>query len=288
MSRRRPRKGREPAERPWRAVGLALVLVAVVVAVFVLIRQASTPAAPSHVSSAQTSDVIGTLEAIPAADLESVGVGSAAVTIEAISAPPLTGPTGKPEVLCGGRVLPILRRPTLVDDRRPVEVWGLSGLRAVTSSATDVYPNTPTFTFHQASYTSPHVDFVPVEHFGRTPEGSGYNVLTPLTTEQQSLLDMYDAAPYTSSPGSIPFVFFAGKFVLIGGTYQPDVLQGRSLTQVGQALGNPSTTEARAILGSANEITAAICAATGQQPASVCQAPGVLSLERRISARTAS
>jgi hypothetical protein len=98
----------------------------------------------------------------------------------------------------------------------------------------------------------------------------------------------YDASPYTSSPGSIPFVYFAGKFLLIGGTYQPDVLQGKSWNQIAQALADPSSPRAQAILGSGNQITAAFCGATGQQPTSVCDAPAVQSLERRISGRTRS
>jgi len=56
-------------------------------------------------------------------------------------------------------------------------------------------------------------------------------------------------------------------------------------SQIAVALADPSTPQARAILGTANALTAAICSATGDTPAEVCGLPAVKSLEATLAAQ---
>ena len=78
------------------------------------------------------------------------------------------------------------------------------------SSSIDVYPNTATFSFHGASYSSPYVAFQGRETQSNVPQNGGYAPLDTLTPEQEALIGKYDAPPYVSAAnaGSIPFIDF--------------------------------------------------------------------------------
>jgi hypothetical protein len=121
------------------------------------------------------------------------------------------------------------------------------------------------------------VDFVPVEIESNKPAaGGGYEPLDQLTPAQQALASKYDQG------GSIPFVDFANHAAFSGSLYQPDVIQGMTWQQIASALENPSSAQARAILGAANLTTAGICRASSQQPAAVCSSPAIQALEARL------
>ena len=53
------------------------------------------------------------------------------------------------------------------------------------------------------------------------------------------------------------------------------MLQGKSRAEIAAALADPDDPIAKAVNGSANILTAAICEATEGQPAAVCTSPGV-------------
>ena len=146
-----------------------------------------------------------------------------------------------------------------------------SGLKTTTSSSSDVYPNTPTFTFHGATYTSQYIDFVSVETTDRDR-----NPLESPTAAQQALVNQYDTS------GSIPFVDFGNRYAFSGAMYLPDVLSGMSWQAVADALLQPDSNQAKAILGSANLITAAVCRLTSDQPASVCSSATIQALEKSL------
>ena len=57
----------------------------------------------------------------------------------------------------------------------------------------------------------------------------------------------------------------------------------RSWQAIADSLGNPSTEQARAILGTANVLTAAICSATGDTPGDVCGQPAVRALQGTLA-----
>jgi hypothetical protein len=160
-----------------------------------------------------------------------------------------------------------------------------SGLSTIHSSTTDTPANIPTWTFHGSSYTSKYLTFTPVEMQTNVvdPSTGQYPVLEKPTAAQQALLTKYDAPPYVASAdaGAIPFIYFGGKYLSVGATYDPTVLNGKSWDQIASALSDPNSAIAKAIGGSANHITAAICKMTGNQPASACTAT-IQSLEKSL------
>ena len=167
-----------------------------------------------------------------------------------------------------------------------------SQLYQTSSSSSDSYPNTPTFSFYsklysQPLYTSQYVDFVPVEETGNVQDSSGnYPVLQTPTTDQQKLFSTYDAPPYTdtSSAGSIPFVDIANKYIAIGlpSGFSPQDLANMQWSDIATSLADTSSTVSQHILGTANFLTAGICMATGQQPSSVCSTDAIQTIEKSL------
>jgi hypothetical protein len=62
---------------------------------------------------------------------------------------------------------------------------------------------------------------------------------------------------------------------------QPLALQGLDASQIAAQLTNPSSAVAQAEDGSANYLTAGICAMTGNTPSDVCSAPYVKTAEKK-------
>jgi hypothetical protein len=75
---------------------------------------------------------------------------------------------------------------------------------------------------------------------------------------------------------------FGGKWMISGASYNYQVLQGQSWSQIAAALHDPSSTIAQGADGTANYFTAAICNLTNNQPSSVCSSTAVKSLEGKI------
>jgi hypothetical protein len=141
-----------------------------------------------------------------------------------------------------------------------------SRLSATHSSTTDVFPDTKTFSFYGSTYSSSTLNFTSVELQTNQVSGNAYATLQTPTTAEDDILSRYDAAPYTSQPGSIPFLDIANKYLSIGSGYSPQLLQGLSLQQIAAQLNNKNSPVATAIDGEANRIAAAITAATGVVP----------------------
>jgi hypothetical protein len=159
------------------------------------------------------------------------------------------------------------------------------GLSTTHSSSSDQFPNTPTWTFYKSTYTSKYLTFAGVEETTNklASDGQSYTPLQTPTSAQEALLTKYDAPPYvsSSSKGAIPFVDIGNKYMISGASYSPQLLQGKTWSQIGTALKDPTSPIAKAIDGTANYITAAICKVTGNQPASACT-PAVKQLETKL------
>jgi hypothetical protein len=266
------RRKRPAKSNPWPIIGVIVLAVAVVVGIFFFLsNQQSTQ------TSAGAATALKTLTSIDNSTLASVGPGSANSSLHTVSgAAMLKGPDGKPQVFyVGGEYCPFCA----------AQRWGVinalsrfgtfNGLQPITSSEDSV----PTFTFHGATYTSQYIDFV-----GR--ETSGQSQTTPLdtlTAEQQQLFNKYDASPYTTNPGAIPFIDIANQHVSAGAYYDPTVLVGHSYQDIATQLKDPNSDIAKGALGTANYLTAAICLATNNQPANVCTANPIPSLETSLS-----
>ena len=269
-----PRPMRKPVSRTpaWVTPVAAVVAVALVVAGFLLVRWYTTPAATPPLAPDATQLVVNSLTSLPAAELDSVGQGSANNLIKPVSGTALTGPTGKPLVFYFGAEY----CPYCGAERWPIIValsrfGSFSGLKTTSSSSSDIYPNTPTFTFHGSGYTSQYIDFQAVETSDRNQ-----NALETPTTAQEALVNRYDTT------GSIPFVDFGNRYAFAGAMYLPDVLAGMSWQAVADALAQPDSQQAKAVLGSANLVTAAVCRLTADQPSTVCSSAAIQALEKKL------
>ena len=273
----RPKRSTSSRRYPLFAIGAVVVVVMAMVGLSVY-NHAKTPATPG---SSGTASVISAVTAVPASALDSVGAGTGITPPSAIAAgaPPVTI-DGKPQILYIGAEY----CPFCAAERWPMVIalsrFGtFSGLGLSTSSATDVFPSTPTVTFHGSSYTSDVIAFDGVETNTNQLAASGlsYEPLDTLTAQQQRLMQTFDAPPYTSHAGVIPFSLIGNRYVVIGSSYPPDVLQGKTWEEIATALSDPSSPIAKQVLAAANVLTAAICDVTGGQPTNVCTAPGVTS-----------
>ena len=210
-----------------------------------------------------------------------VGNGGLPSTFVPLSgATPLLGAGGKPQVLYVGADF----CPYCAAQRWSMVValsrFGSFGhLFLTTSSSTDKFPDTATFSFHGSTYTSQYLDFVGLETSDRTGQP-----LDSLTTEQKALFDKYAAPPYVpaAAKGGIPWLDVAGRSAMISSGYTPQVLAGLNWAQIAEKLGNADEQVTKGIVGNANNITAAICKATGMQPAAVCGVAPIAGLAARM------
>lgn len=256
-----------------RSTWIALVAIVLVVALFALIaRNRQAEQAPTSVAQ----NVAQQVTHIPASVYGQVGDGGLQMTLKATQGNPaiLTDSSGKPQVLyVGAEYCPYCA----------AERWSLvaalsrfgtfSGLELIKSGEGSI----PTFTFVKTSYSSPYVSFASVE----TEDGSG-NRLQQLSAEQQQIMAKYNAPPYTDTTGAIPFLDVANQYIRTGSGYQPDVIQSGTWQSIADALSVPGSPEAKAIVGNANILTAAICQTTNNQPANVCTAAPIPALQQQL------
>jgi len=283
----------EKRKRILLASGSVVVVLAVVL-VFVIVKLNTGKPSPSPsaqglsngpTGSALTA-VVDKVTSVPASALNAVGNGSGSVTSipKSVSGSTLTE-NGKPEMFyMGAEYCPYCaaeRWAMIVALSRFGTFKGLATVHsAVQNGAGEAEPDpdTPTWTFVHATYSSPYLSFTPVEIQTNIPDTSTgtYTTLQTPTKAQQAIVDKYDG-----STGPIPFVDFGNHYIISGVSYDPGVLDGLSWSTIATDLSNPNSSVAKAVLGTANYITAAICKMTGNQPASACTST-VRALESQI------
>ncbi len=285
----RGRKQASPAVSPIVWVAVALLVVAAAVGIFFYLSNQSSGSSSSLAINGRKpapAQVVNQVTNVSPSVLQTVDIGKVQVTPIPLSGqPPLTGSTGKPEFFYfGAEYCPYCaaqRWSMLVAASR---FGTFKNLSITTSSATDAYPSTPTFSFYGSSYSSSYIDFVSVENTTNQPDGSGgYVTLETPNAQEQQLVTKYDTQPYTSQQGAIPFVDIANKYLMIGPGYSPQVLESKNWQQIASALSDPNSQIAQGIIGTANYLTAAICQSTNQQPASVCQAAPIPAIETALN-----
>ncbi len=164
-----------------------------------------------------------------------------------------------------------------------------TGLTYGASSPVDVYPSTPTFSFYGSTYASQYVDFQSVELESDVQRPNGrYQPLQQPTVEQEALIDKYDKPPYVppSGAGGIPFVLIGGRYMWSGSPFSPGLLARQTQADIAASLPAGTGDAAHAILINGNQITAAICAVDGNQPAAVCTAPVVQAAIKALPTKT--
>ncbi|HEY1347998.1 MAG TPA: DUF929 family protein [Ktedonobacteraceae bacterium] len=151
--------------------------------------------------------------------------------------------------------------------------------------------NISTFSFDQSVYISQFLDFVPVEVLGNTlaADGQHFVPLQPLSAGQQQLFLTYSGPPYFQTAGNYPFLDLGNRYLIQASGFDPGLLQGLwrqfplSWQQIARALKETASPITRAIIGSANYLTAALCTLTHQMPATTCQVPAIQQIERVIA-----
>lgn len=265
---------------PW-GLGLAAASIVAVVAALVLAgRATSSPSSAASAERPAPASIVAAVTGVSDPVAAAVGDGGVAEPLRPLppSTPVLRGPDGKPEVLyVGADYCPFCA----------AERWSLivalgrfgrfTGLHLTTSASDDVFPDTPTFSFHGSTYSSPYLDFVAVE-----TETRDRQPLESLTPQQQQLFDSYDVPPYAATAGGIPFVDLGNQLVASSSGFSPGLLQGLSWEDVVSRLARADTPQTRAIVGNANWITAALCRLTDARPATVCSAPWLTALQQRL------
>src|SRR6266699_4423870 len=267
-----------------------LLVIAAVIGVFIYLSHQSTGTGTGggNTGSTPTSpSVLNAVTHVSPTVLANVGTGGQQkilVSLKGGSPSPLLGPRGKPEFFyMGAEYCPFCAAERWAMVVALSRFGTFSKLDQTTSSASDVYPNTPTFTFYHSEYTSQYIDFVSLEETTNQPDGSGgYTLLQTPTADQQKLINIYDAPPYLSSAGSIPFIDIANQYVMQGANYDPQLLANHSWDDIAGQLSNKNSDITKAIVGSANYLTAAICVATKQQPASVCTTAPIPQIEQSL------
>jgi Domain of unknown function (DUF929) len=273
-------------------------LVVAAVAAMIVIKAAGTSNPPASASShlnatggssgagaadtgttALSPQVVAALS-VPAATLDAVGSPSGDVLPNKIgNGSILKGADGKPLITyIGAEYCPFCA----------AERWSLavalsrfgtfSNLSGTHSSVTDVYPDTQTLSFYGSSYSSPYIDFQPVEETTNQPAGAGYQTLQTPTAAQNALVAKYDPQ------GSIPFLDIANRYLITGSSFSPQVLQGLSRSQIAADLSVPDSPVAQAIDGTANDITAAITSVTGSQPSAVASSATIAAIAQKLGA----
>ena len=176
-----------------------------------------------------------------------------------ISGPPITA-SGKPELLYLGAEY----CPYCATERWPL-VLALSkfgtfhNLSTIHSSATDVDPNTATFSFYKSTYTSPYLTFTPVEE-----QTVDQKPLQKPTTAQVAIQAKYDPNGY------IPFLDFNGKAQFNGAELNAALLGGKSFQQIADSIAGGTSPLASSVIADAGVLVSMICHMTGGQPANVC------------------
>jgi thiol-disulfide isomerase/thioredoxin len=259
-------------EKRRRILAVSAVGVVVLVVIGVIVGLEVSKSTPKQATAGQLPSSVQAKLTVPGNVLATVGTGStSAAQLKTVRGPALTA-NGKPEMLYIGAEW----CPYCAAERWAMAValsrFGTFGpLKGIHSSAIDVYPNTATLSFYRAKYTSKYLVFTPVE-----TEDTNRSPLQTPTTAQRALWKKYDP------PGNtFPFINIGNRYVAET-TYDPQVLQGLTWSQIATDLHNPLSPVAKGAVGSANLFTAAICKITGNAPASVCTTAPVSALEGKI------
>jgi hypothetical protein len=272
-----------PATPRWRSTG-ALVIASVVVVIgivlaFVVLAAHPAPSnSPAAGFGSAPPAVLAAVADPPTSVVDAVGTGGQTGGLKRIAATPLTDPSGKPQVIyVGAEYCPYCAAERWSLVMALARFGTFSGLQEMRSSPTDVDPNTATFTFHGSTYSSSLISFQPVELEDRNQQP-----LESPSASVASIFTTFDQPPYSATRQGFPFLDIGGRFMLEGSGYDPALLQGLSWEQIASSFSDASSPVTRAIVGNANDLTAAICSTVRNQ-ASVCTSPTITGIEATLA-----
>jgi hypothetical protein len=271
---------------PRRYIALGLIIIAIILlGTLVLVRDNFSPTSSptTETFNPAPSSLVSTLASVPATVYDTVGVSSptAAVTPLRATTGGGTAPVWTASADAGGHKPVVFFygaefAPYAAAQRWPL-VLALSRfgtfrqLGLMQSSPTTAFSNLSTFTFYDSDYTSKYVALESVERYSSlNPTGARYLSLQVPNARQSAAV-----ADYGQSANNFPFLDVANRYVLQGASFTPDVLVGLTQDQIAGDLTSPLSPLTQAVVSSANEISASICAVDGQNPSNVCQSRGV-------------
>jgi hypothetical protein len=273
----------EARRRMYMASGSVLGVIAIVIGLIIWKNansNSASAAASARATAAQESLVTKQITTVPTATLNAVGKGSGVGALIPTSSQPPLASGGKPEIVyVGAEYCPYCAAERWAMVVALSRFGTFSNLHLIHSSSTDVYANTPTLSFYKSTYTSPYVQFSPVEMYsGKQVSKGQYAALQKPTSAQSALMSKYDGPPYVSATnaGAFPFLDIGNQYLDIGAQFLPSSLANLTWAQVASAIRDPNSAVAKEVDGAANSITAAICKITKNAPAAVCNAPGTL------------
>ena len=295
---RLPRAGRNSALLTWGAVGLVIVVVAVLV--IVKITSGSGPTVSSHQAVRPASPaLVHEISSVPVSVFDAVGVnipsafaGDKPIVI-----------SNQPPLALGGRTPTMMYYGAEYCPFCAAQRWGMavalarfgtwSGLNTTASGLLD--GDFSTLSFRSAKLHSRYINFVPVESCTNIVDPgatgcSGYRPLQSLNRPEQVVVAKYASSSFV--PGNtqgiaFPYVDVDNKVLYSGSTYEPTVLTGLSQAQIAGGLTQPGNPVTQSIVGTANYISASICASDGGAPAQVCDSPGVKAADSALGLRPA-
>jgi hypothetical protein len=280
---------RSPRNRTARFAWWAVAVIIVGVIALVTYALSDTPVTLQTVHrTVAGGDVVTQVANVPPAVFDAVGTDAPGTTLVAptvLTGQPLLETAGKPEVLyVGAEYCPFCaaeRWPLIVALSR---FGHFTQLKNMQSAPLSVFPGTPTFSFVGATYSSRYVAFAGVELYSDAVDAEGaFARIATLTPVETLAVARYGVRPGpTASPGTFPFVDIGNRMVTSTSGFSPAVLVKQSQAAIAGGLSQAGDPITQAVVASANDLTAGICAVTGHQPGSVCTSKGVRAAEASL------
>lgn len=255
-------------KRHWRqrslAVGALAIVVVVAFGVVSIEQSPSTPTSPTAQLAAYYEAAVN----VSNTTLESVGLPSTVAIPTRVTPSLTTVATNGVVSYVGAEYCPycaIQRWALLVALSKFGTFTHLDS--EVFSSSSDIYPHLGSWSFVGATYTSKYFTYDPTELTSSTPSKGGpggYQRLERMSSAQRVAYDKYNPQ------GSLPFVDIGNRYVTVGASSSPSVLEGLSLGEIGNDLNNPRSAVAQSIDGSANYLIAALCTMAQKAAPPIC------------------
>ncbi|KRC92152.1 hypothetical protein ASE25_01915 [Terrabacter sp. Root85] len=253
------RKDRQRTQVIAASVAVVVIVIAVVLGIVISNRPKDAPAASGGAAA------LATLEKLPASLFDQAPAPTPEQAPAKLQGGTALTQDGKPKVLyIGAEYCPFcaMERWALIGALSRFGTF--TGVTETTSSSDDVHPNTPTFSFKDAKYTSDVVAFEAVETQDRNKQP-----LQTLDGENLALFQKFNPG------GGIPWITYGGTHATDGATVDANAFEGKTYDQIIAGIQDPTSDIGKTVTPAINMITAQICDQTKGKPADVCTSQGV-------------
>jgi len=149
------------------------------------------------------------------------------------------------------------------------------GLKQTISAARDQpFLNLPTYDFTNATYNSPHIEFL-----AREIKDREFKQLQKLLKTEEKLVRKYNPKK------EIPFLLIGGRFMQVGSGFPPKIFIGHTFRQTETELKKVESEIRKTIDEEANVISALLC--ISGLPPELCKETGTVELVAQANARLA-